>query len=247
MTVPLSTYFPEVANTPRSQSPWTASVLPSVEEVGDLSGTRPSSYFPTLDDGLDIQSPSSESFTVSHDYYGLVPSLEASKSQPSPGISHCLSLEPTDRATHSDHSPDYPSNLLCSDPNYGLSAGTPFSSQGPASSQSTRHTDIEDSGDVSRREFSAASNRGRKDSPSNAAFLYAVNSTDFTESPIAQPSQPTASQLRNNDNNHTGIARAGNGDFGCKEPTSPPVPVRKQGPLSCLDCGKKYFHRHELK
>ena len=222
-------------------------MLPSVEEVGDLSSTRPSSYFPTPDGCLDIQSSSRESLIVGNDYDDLVPSLDVSKSHPIPGISHCLSFEPTDRATHSDHSPDYPSDLICSGPNYGLSAGTPSSLQGPASLQSTRHTDIEDSGGASSPEFSAASNRGRKDSPSNAAFLYAVNSTDFTDSPIAQSSQPSASELRNNNNNRTGITRAENLDLGCKETTSPPLPVRRQGPLSCPVCGKSCSHRHKLK
>ena len=247
MNVPLSTYFPEFANSSRSQSPCTALVLPSVEEVGDLSGTRPSSYFPTLDDCLDIQEPSRESLIGGNDYYGLVPSLETSRSQPIPRISHCPSFEPTNRATHSDYSPNYPSGSLCNGPNSYLSTGTPSSLQGPASSQSTRPTYIEGSGNASSREFSAASSRERKDSPSNAALLYDVNSTDFTDSPIAQFSEPSASQLRDNNNNRAGITRAENLDLDCKETISPPLPVRKQGPLSCPDCGKSYFHRHELK
>ena len=221
-------------------------MLPSVEEVEDLSDTRPSSYFPTLDDCFDIQSPLGDSLIVGHDYYGLALSLEASKPQPIPGVSHCLSLEPTDRATHSDHLPYYPPGLLCSGPNYFLSAGTPSSLQGPASSQSTRPSDIEDSGDASSREFSAASSCETKDSPNNAVLLYDVNSTDFTDSPIAQSSVPPASQLRNSDNDRAEIARAENLDLENGD-ISPPLPVRKHGPLSCLDCGKKYFHRHELK
>ena len=221
-------------------------MLPSVEEVDDLSGTRPSSYFSTFDDCFDIHSPSRESLKGGHDYYGLVPSLGVSKPQPIPGANHCLSLEPTDRATNSDHSPYYPSGLLCSGPNYFLSAGTPTSLQGPASSQSTRPSDIEDSGDASSREISAASSCERKDSPNNAVLLYDVNSTDFTDSLIAQSSVPPASQLRDNDNDRAKIARAENLDLENGD-ISPPLPVRKHGPLSCLDCGKKYFHRHELK
>ena len=222
-------------------------MLPSAEEVSNLSGTRPSSYSPTLDDCLDTQSPSRETLVVGQDYYGLVPSLETPKSQPIPGISHSLPFEPTNRATYSDHSPKYPSDLLCSGPDYFLSAGTPSSLQGPASSQSTRHTDIEDSGDISSQEFSAASNRERKDSPGNAAFPYDVNRTGFTDSPIARSSGLSASQSHYKKNNRAGIAEAENLDLDCKEPTSPPLQVRKQGPLSCPDCGKRYFHRHELK
>lgn len=222
-------------------------MLSSVEEVDDLSDTRPSSYFPTLDDCFDIQSPLGDSLIVGHDYYGLVPSLEASKPQPIPGVSHCLSLEPTDRATRSDHSPHYPPGLLCSGPNYFLSAGTPSSLQGPASSQSTRPSDTEDSGDASSREFSAASSCEPKDSLNKAVLLYDVNSTDFPDSPIAQPSDPSASQLCNNDNDCAEIARAENLDRGYEETTSPNLPVRRRGPLSCLDCGKSYSHRHKLK
>ena len=221
-------------------------MLPSVEECDDLSGTRPSSYFPILDDCFDILSPLGESLIVGHDYYGLVPTSEASKPQPIPGVSHCLSLEPTDRATHSNHSPYYPPyyppGLLCSGPNHYLSAGTPSSLQDPASSQSTRPSDIEDSGDASSQEFSAPSSCETKDSPNNAVLLYDVNSTDFTDT-IAQFLVPPASQLRNKDNDHAKIARAENLDL----ENRPPLPGRKNGPLSCLDCGKKYFHRHELK
>ena len=222
-----------------SQSSWTASVLPSVEEVDDLSGARPSSYFPTLDDCSDIQSPLGESLIVGQHYYGLVPSSEASKPRQIPGVSHCLSFEPIDRATRSNHSPYYPPGLLCSGPNYLLSAETPSSLQGPASSQSTRPSDIED---TSSREFSAASSCETKDSPNNAVLLYDVNSTDFTDT-IAQSLVPPASQLRNNDNDRAEIARAENLDL----ENGDPLPVRKHGPLSCLDCGKRYFHRHELK
>ena len=219
-------------------------MLPSVEEVDDLSGNRPSSYFPTIDNCFDIQSPSRESLIVGHDYYG--PSLEASRSQPVSGISHYLSLEPTDRATHSDHSPYYPSGLLCSGPNYCLSAGTPSSLQGPSSSQSTRPSDIEDSGDASSREFSAASSCEPKDSLNKAVLLYDVNSTDFPDSPIAQSSVPPAFQLRNSDIDRAEIARAENLDLAHGEISSP-RPVRIQGPFPCTDCGKNYFRRHELK
>ena len=222
-------------------------MLPSVEEVGDLSGTRPLSYFPNLDDRLDLQSPSGEALIVGHDDYGLLSSLETSKPQPIPEISHCLSFESADRATHPDKSLSYPSDLFCTSLNYSTPAVTPSSLQGQASSQSSRHTDNDDSGNTSSQEFSAASNPEGKDSPNNAALLYDLNSTDFTDSSIAQPSDPAASQLCNNDNNCAEIARAENLDLGYEETTSPPLPVRKQGPFSCLDCGKSYSHNHELK
>ena len=175
-----------------------------------------------------------------------MPSLETSESQPFPEIRHFLSLEPSNQANHSDHSPDYPSDLLCSDPNYSLSAETPSSLQDFSSAQCTRHTDVKDSWKTPSHEFSAASNHERKDSLSNAAFLYEVDSTDFIDSPVAQYSEPSASQLRNN-SNRAEFARAENLDSGGKETTSPPLPVRKQGPLSCPDCGKNYSHRHQLK
>ena len=237
--------MPEFESSLSSQSPWTASVLPSEEEVDHLSGTRQSSYFPTLDDPFDIQPNSKQASIVGHDYYGLVPSLETSTSEPIPGISHYLSFEPTNRATESDYPPHYALGLLCSGPHYNLSSGT--SLQGQASSQSARHTVIDDSGNTSSQEFSAASDPEGKDSPNNAALLYDVNSTDFTDSPVAPPLDQSASQLRSNKNNRAGIARAENLDFGCKETTNPPRPVRKQGPLSCPICSKGYSQRHELK
>ena len=184
---------------------------------------------------------------VGHDDYGLVSSLETSKPQLIPEISHCLSFEPADRATHPDNSLSYPSGLFCTSLIYSTPAVTPSSLQGQASSQSPRHTDIDDRGNASSQEFSAASNPEGKDSPNNAALLYDLNSTDFTDSSIAQPSDPSASQLRNNDNNCAKIARAENLDLGYEETTSPNLPVRRRGPFSCLDCGKSYSHRHKLK
>ena len=222
-------------------------MLPSIEKVGDLSGTRPLSYFPNLDDRLDLQSPSGEALIVGHDDYGLVSSLVTSESQPIPEISHCLPFEPADQATHPDNSPSYPSDLFYTSLNYSTPAVTPSSLQGQASSQSARHTDIDYSGNTTSQEFSAASDPEGKDSPNNAALLYDVSSTDFTDSPVAQPLEQSAFQLRNNENNRAGIARAENLDLGCKETTSPPRPVREQGPLSCPVCGKGYSQRHELK
>lgn len=220
-------------------------MFPSVEDVGDLSGTRPLSYFPTLDDRFDLQPPSREASIVGHDHYGLVPSLETSTSEPTPETSHYLSYEPANRATDTDYPPNYPSGSLCSGPHYNLSSGT--SLQGQASSQSARHTDIDDSGNNSSQEFSAASYPEGKDSPNNAELLYDINSTDFIDSPVAQPLEQSASQSRNNKNNRAVIARAENLDLGYEETTNPPLPVRKRSPFSCLDCGKSYSHRHELK
>ena len=247
LTGPSSPYFPEFANSSRSQSPWKASALPSAKESGDLSDTRSLSYFPTLNDYLDIQSPSGPSVIVDHDYYSPVPSLETSELQLIPEISHCPSFEPTNQANHSDRSSDCPSASVCSGPEYSLSAGTSSSLQDPASSQNTRHTDVEDSGESSSQEFSVGSNHGQKDSPSNAALLCDVNSTDFTDSPIAQYSEASASQLRNNNSNRARFARAEKLDLACKETIISHLPVRKQDTLSCPDCSKKYLHRHELK
>ena len=218
----------------------------SEEEIGDLSGTRLSSYFPSLDDRSNFQPPSRKASIVGHDYYGLVPSLETSTAQPLSGVSHYLSFEPTNRATDADYLLNCPSGLLCVSPHYNLSSGT--SLQGQASSQSPQHTDLGDSGDTSSQEFSAAPNPKGKDSPNNAALLYDLNSTDFTDSLIAQSSEPSsASQSFNNDINRAEIARAENLDLGYEETTSPPPIVRKQGLFSCLNCGKSYSHRHELK
>ena len=223
-------------------------MFPSVEEVSDLSGTRPLSYSPTLDDRLDIPSPSREALIVGHAYYDLVPSSETSRSEIIPGVSHCLSFEPTSRATHSNYSPNYPSSdLLFGGPNHYLSSGTPSSLRGPALSQSTRNTDIEDSGDTPSQEFPAASNREGKDNSNNAALLHDFDSTDFTDSPIAQSSEPSASHSRNNKNNREEIVLAEDLDLGYKETIGPPLPVRRQGPLSCPGCGKSYIRRHELK
>lgn len=183
---------------------------------------------------------------VGHDYYGLVSSLEASESQQIPEISHCLSFEPADRATHPHHSPKYPSNVFCTSLNYSTPAFTPSSLQGQVSSQSTRHTDIDDCGNTSSQEFSAAPNPKGKDGPNNAALLYDINSTDFTDSPVAQSSEPSASQLCNNNNDRAEIAPAENLDLGYEE-ISPPLPVRKQGLFPCPDCGKGYSYRYELK
>ena len=221
-------------------------MLPSVEEVGDLSGTRPLSYYPTLDDRLDLQSPS-EALIAGHDDYGLVSSLETSEAQPIPGISQYLSFEPAHRATLPDHSPSYLSDLFCTSLNYSTPAVTPSSLQGQASSQSARHIDFDDSGNTSSQEFSAASIPEGKDSPNNATLLYDVISTDFTDSSIAQSSEPSASPLRNNDKSCAESAQAENLDLGYEETTSPPLPVREWGPFSCLNCGKSYFRRHELK
>ena len=221
-------------------------MLPFVEEVGDLSGTRPLSYCPNHDDLLDLQSPSGEALIVGHDDHGLVSSSETSESQPIPEISHCLSFELANRATHPDNSPSYPSDLFCTSLNYSTPAVTPSSLQGQASSQSTWHTDIDDSGNTSSQEFSAASNPERKDGPDNAALLYDFNSTDFADSPIAQSSEPSVSQLCNNNNDRAEIAPAEKLDLGYEE-ISPPRPARKQGPLLCPVCRKGYSHRHELK
>ena len=76
-------------------------------------------------------------------------------------------------------------------------------------------------------------------------LLYDVNSTNLTDT-IAQSLVPLTLQLRNNDNDRAEIARAENLDLENGD-ISPPLPVRKHGWLSCLDCGKEYSHRHELK
>ena len=219
-------------------------MLPFVEEVGDLSGTRPLSYFPALDSLFDLQSPSGEALIVGHDNYGLVSPLETSESQPVPEISHCLSFEPADRATHPDKSPSNPSDLFCTSLSCSTPAVTPYSLQGQPSSQSTRQTDVDNSGNTSNQEFS---NPKGEDSPKNAALQYDPNRTDFTDSTIAQSSEPSASQLRNNNKNCAELAQAENLDPRYEETTNSPLLVRKRGPFACLDCGKCYFHRHELK
>ena len=245
-TVSSSTRFPEFTSSLSSQSPWTTSLLPSVEEIGDLSGTRPLSYFPTFNDRVDLQSPSGEVFIVGHKYYGLVSSLEISESQPNPEISNCLSFQPADRATHPGHLPSYPSGSFCTSHNYSSPAVTPFSLQGQASSESSRHTDIDDRGNTSTQEFSVASNPEGKDCRNSAALLYDLNNTDCTDSSIAQSLEPSALQLYDNSSDRVEVAPAENIDRYYGE-IGPPRPVRKQGPLPCPVCRKGYSHQHELK
>ena len=91
-----------------------------------------------------------------------------------------------------------------------------------------------------------ASNLEGKDSRSNAALLYDLNNTDFTDSSIAQSLEPSASQLYNNNNDRVEVAPAENLDRGYEE-IGPPRPVGKQGPLPCPVCRKGYSHQHELK